>query len=265
MKPDRILDVAVLAARNAGAVMRESFGRKVEVDAAEHHDIKLRVDKLCETEILRTISSSFPRHSFVTEETSRHDPGGDSTWIIDPLDGTVNFAYGVPHFCSSIAFRDHGALACAVIYDPVLDELFHATLGCGAFLNDNPIRVSTRALLEEAISSGGFAKSQRSINEGGRDFLRMAAKLRKIRLTGSAALDMAYVAAGRFDAYLERDMSIWDIAAGTLLIREAGGRVAVREISDNAQHYNVLGTNALIHDKLASFLNIDLSSGKDVL
>lgn len=255
MSSDPLLQVAIRAARRAGNIMREHFGTELQVDHSEHHDIKLLVDKLCESEIIATIRRDFPDHAFVTEESNPHDGAAPSAWIVDPLDGTVNFAYGVPHFCTSIAFRRDGRLLCGVIYNPNLDEIFTATLGGGAFRNGCRIAVSIRPDLEEAVVSGGFAKSRTSIEKGSRGFSRMASTLRKLRITGSAALDMAYVACGRYDAYIENDMNLWDVAAGTLLVREAGGCVTARRAGPR---YDVLGTNALIHEKLADFLHFEL-------
>jgi len=262
---DSILQVAIRAARRAGDIMQEHFGTELQIDHSEHHDIKLAVDKLCEDEIVSCISRSFADHAFVTEESHPRDAAAPAAWIVDPLDGTVNFAYGIPHFCTSIAFRLHGQLLCGVVYNPNLDELFTAASGQGAFLNGRRIVASARPDLGQAIVSGGFAKSRTSIEKGSRSFSRMASTVRKLRITGSAALDMAYVACGRFDAYVENDMFLWDVAAGTLLVSEAGGRVTARQVSPTVQRYDVLATGALIHSKLAEFLDFDLIPEEDNL
>ncbi len=169
-------------------------------------------------------------------------------WILDPIDGTVNFFYGIPHFCISIALREDAELILGVIYDPIRDELWQVRKGGPALLNGKPCAVSTRATVAEAILSVGFSKTKTTIDTGLPLFQDMVYRARKCRLMGSAALDMAYVASGRLDAYIEQSVSLWDIAAGILLIEAAGGSVKIETRADNPDKFSVLATNGLFTD-----------------
>ena len=215
-------------------MLRSHFGKPLTVNATTAHDIKLEVDVLAQNLITKSCSKHFPEHALYGEEGIVGDQASDHQWVVDPLDGTVNFFYGIPHFCVSIALRLRGEIIVGVIYDPMRDELWSAEKGQTPFLNGKPIHVSARANLAEAVVSVGFAKTSATIEAGLPLLEEMVHRARKCRLLGSAALDMAYVACGRLDAYIEQGISLWDIAAGWILVENAGGRVELRAADRHA-------------------------------
>jgi len=219
------LHSAIEAAQAAGGLLRANFGRPLTVDENHAHDIKLELDKRSQTLIEGLLLARYPGHAIYGEEGMRGDPESEFQWIIDPIDGTVNFFYGVAHFAISIALRRAGKIIVGVIYDPMRDELWAVDENTAPTLNGRPIAVSPRTELAEAIVSVGVAKSLDSINQGVPLFERMIRRVKKCRMMGSASLDIAYVAAGRLDAYIEGQISLWDIAAGLLLVEKAGGVV----------------------------------------
>jgi myo-inositol-1(or 4)-monophosphatase len=192
----------------------------------------------------------FPEHALYGEEGIVGDQKSEHQWVVDPLDGTVNFFYGVPHFCVSIALRFRSEIIVGVIYDPVRDELWRAQKGELPTLNGQPCQVSDRAALAEAVISVGLSKTRATIDAAVPVFQQMVTKVRKCRLMGSAALDLAYVACGRFDAYLEQGISLWDIAAGWILIETAGGAVDVQPRADLNDKYAVIASNGVINLEL---------------
>jgi myo-inositol-1(or 4)-monophosphatase len=230
-----ILDVAQSAAREAGALIRRHCGTEVVVNESHHHDLKIQLDVDTQALLEKTILGAFPGHAILGEEGGRGSSGRGSEWILDPIDGTVNLAYGLPHFCVSIAYRMDGMTQVGVIYDPMRDECFHALRGEGAFCNGRPIRASRREKLEEGILALGFSKSAESVEKCLELYQFYARRARKLRAMGSAALDMAYIASGRIDAYIEQGIKIWDIAAGQLILEEAGGKVVL--IPRNEPHH----------------------------
>lgn len=236
---------AVDAALVAGDLIRRSFGQPVVISEEKAHDIKIETDKRCQDLISRTILDDFPDHRILGEEGQDGSPTGTVEWIVDPLDGTVNFTYGIPHFCTSIAVRFEGQILSGVIYDPIRQELFTAEKDRSPRLNGRPISASKRARLSEAICVVGFSRSTTGINQGLRLVQYLVPRVRKVRLTGSAALDLAYVASGRIDAYLEQEIHLWDIAAGVLLLQTAGGQI---EQFPNAgsDTFRVTATNGLL-------------------
>ncbi len=224
--PRPAVNVAVRAARAAGAVITRYLNRveQLSVEEKAKHDYVSEVDKLAEAEIVRELRKAFPDHAFLGEETGATGKS-NKIWVIDPLDGTHNYLRGFPHFCVSIGFLDHGDPVHAVIYDPLRDELFTASKGDGAFLNERRMRVSKREGLAGAMIATGFPYRQRKHLDTQLNMTRaLLAEAEDIRRTGSAALDLAYVAAGRLDGYFEIGLKPWDMVAGCLLIREAGGK-----------------------------------------
>lgn len=219
------LRTAVDAALVAGDFLRRSFGEPVDVCEEKAYDLKIEADRQCQEMIARTILHDFPDHRILGEEGNAGSPTGTVEWIVDPLDGTVNFAYGIPHFCTSIAVRWEGEMLAGVIYDPIRRELFTGERDRPPRLNGKPIATSRRTRLSEAVCVIGFSRSRAGIEQGLRLAQYLVPRVRKVRLTGSAALDLAYVAAGRIDAYLEQEIRLWDIAAGLLLLSQAGGSV----------------------------------------
>src|SRR5205814_7426424 len=221
MKP--YLDAAENAARAAGKLLREHFQQQQRVKAFEADDIKLEIDVQAQEFIGKLLLQEFPAHALYGEEGIVGDQSSDHQWIVDPLDGTENYFYGIPHFCVSIALRLHKQIVVGVIYDPIRGEMWTGQRGEVSKLNGAPIHVSDRAELAEAVISIGLAKTGETINTNFPLLQQMIHRVRKCRVLGSAALDMAYVACGRFDAYIETGISLWDIAAGSLLVENAGG------------------------------------------
>jgi len=226
--PRPAVNVAVRAARAAGAIIQRYMNRvdSLIVEEKSRLDFVSEVDRLAEAEIVKELKRAYPDHAILGEESGQI---GKSTkvWVVDPLDGTHNYLRGFPHFCVSIGFRDHGDLVHAVVYDPLRDELFTASKGDGAFVNDRRMRVTKRETLTAALLGTGFPFRQRAHLEGQLAMTRaLLHEAEDIRRTGSAALDLAYVAAGRLDGYFEIGLQPWDMAAGTLLVREAGGVVS---------------------------------------
>ena len=218
------LPVAIEAARQAGALIKANYGTDLDVNETLQYDLKLELDVRTQALITGILLKAFPTHAIYGEEGLAGDQASEFHWIVDPIDGTVNYFYGIPHFCVSIALRQGDDLLIGVIYDPMMDELFTAEKSGTPTLNGKPIRVSKRAHLAEAMITVGFSKNKESIEAGMRRFGRLLTQVRKTRMLGSAALGMAYVACGRLDAYIEEVISLWDVAAGILLVETAGGR-----------------------------------------
>jgi myo-inositol-1(or 4)-monophosphatase len=206
--------------------------------------------------IVSIIRTAYPDHDIVAEEGDYARRGAASVWIIDPLDGTTNYAHGFPWFCVSIALERDGELQLGVIYQPLTDELFTATKGGGAWLNGRPIRVSVRTPLRDCLMATGFPYDRAPGNENNfTHFYNFQFAARAIRRAGSAALDLASVAAGRLDGYWECKLNPWDVAAGTLIIREAGGRVTGYDGEPyDIRSHRIVASNGLIHDEILAML-----------
>jgi len=223
-----MLNIAVRAARNAGDIIARYSNRIEELTVAnkDHNDFVSEVDRQAENEIIAVIRKAYPDHGILAEESGQHGHGDEFQWIIDPLDGTTNFLHGLPQFAVSIALQHKGRLDQAVIYDPMRQELFTAGRGGGAYLDNRRIRVSKQVGLKGALLGTGFPyKDHTHLAAYLEMFKALIADSAGIRRPGSAALDLAYVAAGRFDGFWEIGLNPWDIAAGVLLVREAGGLV----------------------------------------
>lgn len=218
-----MLETATKAARAAGALLKERFGQEVKINQEFLHDVKIQSDLDAQRLIFDTILADFPDHKLIGEEGDCGNPEGEVEWLVDPLDGTMNFAHHIPHFCVSIAARKDGKYLLGVIYDPLRDELFTATDTEPTKLNGVEVHVSTRSSLDKAVMAVGFAKSKESVEHCLKLYEFYGHRARKLRAMGSAALDLAYVAAGRLDAYIEQGVSIWDVAAGSILVEQAGG------------------------------------------
>src|SRR3954468_2934183 len=223
-----MLNTAVKAARKAGALItRASFDvDKLTIRSKQKNDFVSEVDHAAEDAIISVLREAYPDHGFLGEESGYHDKQAEYLWIIDPLDGTTNFLHGLPQYCVSIALMHKGVGSQAVVFDPNRNELFTATKGAGAYLNDRRIRVSKADRLENALIGTGFPFRE-VVNLD--DYVRMLKNVMRtcsgVRRPGAAALDLAWVAAGRMDGFFELGLSPWDMAAGALLIREAGGLV----------------------------------------
>lgn len=208
------------AARLAGDLLRREFLREKMVDERLAHDIKLRLDKECQQIITDTLRAEWPSYALLGEEGGS---GGEVEWIVDPLDGTVNYFYGIPLFCVSIALRVRGAIELGCVYAPMLGEMFCAVRGQAALLNGQPIRVSERAEMAQAIIFAGHGSHDGSGEAGLRRFAYLSSRVCKMRILGSAALSLCYVAAGRLDAYIEQRIHLWDFAAARVILEAAGG------------------------------------------
>lgn len=244
-----------MAARAAGAIHQEHVGRALNVQSKSTvGDLVTEVDALAEAEIRRIILERHPGHAILGEEEGLVG-GGGARWIVDPLDGTVNYAHGFPVYCASVAFEQDGALRVGAVFDPTRDELFTASRGGGAFLNGAPIRVSgTKELSMPAMLATGFPYNiaQDATNL---ELLRRALALGlPVRRAGAAALDLCSVACGRFDGYWELGLKPWDAAAGALIVREAGGRVTDRAGADEAFGDMLIASNSSLHDELLAML-----------
>ncbi|MEA3209218.1 MAG: monophosphatase [Chthoniobacter sp.] len=240
------LPAAVSAARAAGELLRQHFGTALEVNEFAAHDIKLDLDVRAQDLITTQLLGQFPDHAIYGEEGLAGNQASEFHWIVDPIDGTVNFFYGIPHFCVSIALRERGEIVVGVIYDPMRDELWQVARGGPATLNGRPIAVSTRTQLADAVLSIGFAKTKATISTGLPMLEKYVMRARKCRLMGSAALDLAYVACGRFDAYIESSVSLWDVAAGKLLVEAAGGQFEMTPRADNPDKISVVASSGRI-------------------
>ena len=227
-----------MAARRAGAVLIRNLVKleKLKVEKKGHNDYVSEADRAAERAVIDVIQKHYPEHAILAEESgSQGDPSSDTVWIIDPLDGTTNYLHGFPVFAVSIGVQVNGRMAHAVVYDPLRQELFTATRGAGAQLDEHKIRVSGRKELEHALIGTGFPFRQADSEM--EPYLAMLGKVVKntagVRRPGAAALDLCYVAAGRLDAFWETGLSSWDMAAGSLIIREAGGIISGLDGSDN--------------------------------
>jgi myo-inositol-1(or 4)-monophosphatase len=255
-----LLELAIRAAREAGELLRANLGRHIEVHKKGPIDLVTEVDIASERLIKGLIATHYPRHAVLGEETgtSGSAPAAEYLWIIDPLDGTTNYAHGYPCFCVSIAVERRGELLAGVIYDPTRDELFAAERGSGATLNNRPIRVSDTAPLSRALLVTGFPYN---ISAGEftnlEHFRNFSLNAQAVRRDGSAALDLCYVACGRFDGFWELALKAWDTAAGSLIVAEAGGRVT----DFSARAFDVrrpecVASNGLVHDEMLAVLRL---------
>src|SRR5574341_213170 len=225
-----MLNIAVRAARRAGSIINPAAldGSGLEVRSKRMNDFVTRVDHAAEETIIEIVRKAYPDHAVLAEESGASSGrAAEYQWIIDPLDGTTNFIHGFPQYCVSIAIRHRGALAHGVIYDPLKNELFTTSKGRGAFLTDRRIRASTCVRLGDALVGTGFPfKEVGQVDRYSRQLVTLMKNTAGIRRAGAAALDLAYVACGRLDAFWEMGLSAWDMAAGALMIMEAGGLVA---------------------------------------
>lgn len=252
-----MLNFAINTAREAGQLLLEKFGRKLNVSKKGDINLVTEADLASEKLIIEKIKSYYPKHSILAEESGNAVVYGDSTWkwIIDPLDGTTNFAHGYPCFCVTIALEHEGKIVIGVTFDPTRNELFATERGQGATLNNKPIRVSATERLSESLTVTGFPYDFKQKENFARHLTDFLLKSRGVRRDGSAAIDLAYVACGRFDGFWEEGLNPWDVAAGILLIEEAGGQVS----NYTGSPYNIykppfLASNGLIHNEMLEVL-----------
>jgi myo-inositol-1(or 4)-monophosphatase len=248
---DDFVTPAAEIAREAGALLMTHFRRDVRVEYKGEVDLVTAADRQSEALILQRIRGRWPGHDVMGEEGARIESGSDYRWYVDPLDGTTNFAHGFPVFCVSMALERKGARIAGVVYDPTRNELFTAQQGGGAYLNGEPIRVSTISSLSESLVATGFPSHKRHKNPNIFFYHQITLRTHGVRRAGSAALDLCCVASGRFDGFWEFNLNPWDTAAGVLIVEEAGGRVS--DFSGGPFRIDsreTLASNGLIHKAL---------------
>jgi len=251
-------NLAVKIAKETGKIHLEYFGKDLKVFKKTNHDVKINVDRISEKNIINMIKESGMKCRILSEEVGTVKLGKDSTiyrWIIDPLDGTVNYFYGIPHFCVSIALEKDGQIILGVVYDPYRKELFSAEMDKGAYLNNKKIHVSNRKKIKDAIIATGAGNTDEQIKTYLRNYKKIMLSIKKIRISGSAALDLCYVASGRVDGYMVIKTNPWDVAAGAFIAKEAGGKITNLKNEDwNPFNGSIVATNGLIHKKLLELL-----------
>ncbi len=251
------LTAAIEVARTAGAILRQGFGRERTIEYKGEVNLVTEYDRRAEALIVSALQERFPDHRVIGEEGSDTGPEESPySWLIDPLDGTTNFAHRFPVFAVSIALLERGEGLVGVVFDPTRDELFAAGAGLGARLNDEPISVSQTAELDKSLLATGFAYDRRTAADNNvGNLARFVRRCQGIRRAGAAALDLAYVACGRLDGFWEMGLHPWDVAAGTLLVREAGGRATdLAGDEDYPSGRRIVASNGLIHQQMLDVL-----------
>lgn len=247
--PDFLIPMQALA-REAGAVLMSYFG-KVAIEYKGDADLVTQADRSSEKLIVASIRRQWPHHDLIGEEGSRTETGSDYRWYVDPLDGTTNFAHGYPVFCVSMGLEFKGELLAGVVYDPTRDEMFAVAQGSGAQLNGRAIRVSKTARLKESLLATGFPSHKRHKNPNINFYHQITLRSHGVRRAGSAALDLCYVACGRYDGFWEFNLNSWDTAAGVLLVKEAGGTVTNFSGGPfSIDSRQVLATNGVLHPEI---------------
>ncbi len=245
------LETAVEVAREAGALLAHFFERRIGFELKGDFDLVTEADRASEDLIVERLQSHFPTHSIVGEEGGARERSSEYRWYVDPLDGTTNFAHGFPVFNVTLALQRDGELLAGVIFDPTRQELFTAERGGGAYLNNRRIRVSACKRLEDALVATGFPSRKRHQNVNVHFYHQMAMVTHGVRRAGAAAIDLAYVACGRLDAFWEFGLNPWDMAAGILLINEAGGRCSdMKGTASSLGGPHLLADNLQIHDEV---------------
>ena len=246
------LETAAEIAREAGSLLTGYFERRVPFETKGEFDLVTEADRASERLVVERLRSHFPTHSIVGEEGARFEGPTDYRWYVDPLDGTTNFAHSFPVFNVTLGLERAGELIAGVVFDPCRQELFTAERGAGAYLNNRRIRVSAAARLSDSLASTGFPSRKRHHNVNIHFYYQLAMASHGVRRTGSAAVDLAYVACGRLDFFWEFGLKPWDVAAGSLLVSEAGGRVS--DMRGGAHSVtasdHMLADNGLLHDEI---------------
>jgi myo-inositol-1(or 4)-monophosphatase len=251
-----LMDFARRLALRAGEIQRTQLGHVGDVEYKETDEMVTRVDRLCESVIVGGISERFPHHNIVAEENEYPQTDHAYRWYVDPLDGTTNYVHGYRHFSVSIALEFEGEMVLGLVYDPMHDEIFSGTQNGGAFLNGRRISVSGTGRLDRSLLATGFPyDARRGQPNNMENFNRFSLASQAVRVDGSAALNLCYVAVGRFDGFWEMKLRPWDMAGGGLIVREAGGRVSnFQNGRFRIDSGEVLSTNGLIHDQMVSIL-----------
>lgn len=253
---------AVKIAHEAGRLLREFYQMRVGFELKGDFDLVTEADRASERLVVERILAHYPDHSIVAEEGGGREGSSDFRWYVDPLDGTTNFAHGYPAFNVTLALARGDEMIAGVVYDPLRDEMFAAEKGSGAYLNDQRIQVSSASRLADSLVSTGFPSKKRSQNPNIHFYHQLAMSTHGVRRGGSAALDLSYVACGRLDAFWEFGLNPWDLAAGTLLVSEAGGKCSdMRGEPHCLKSKHLLVDNGLIHDEILELFG-ELFAGK---
>ena len=250
------LETSVEIAREAGALLAKYFERRVAFELKGEHDLVTEADRASEQLVIERLSAHFPSHSIVAEEGGGHTGKSEYCWYVDPLDGTTNFAHGFPMFNITMALEHSGELIAGVIFDPEHNEMFTAERGSGAYLNNRRIRVSKVNQIDSTLVATGFPSRKRHQNVNVHFYYQLAMVTHGVRRAGSAALDLAYVASGRLDGFWEFGLNPWDMAAGILLVTEAGGKCSDMNggpVSLRGPH--LLADNGLVHDQILTLFS----------
>ncbi len=254
-----LLNIAIQAGRSAGRIISRSLDHldANNISLKQKHDFVTNVDLAAEEEIVRIIQEAYPDHAILAEESGSNNNKSEFEWVIDPLDGTLNFIHGIPHFAISIAVLKRQQLEIGMIFDPIKNELFTAVKGGGAQFNNRKMRVSECKKLDEALLVTGLPfREEQPLAHYLKSFSEILPQVAGIRRPGAASLDLAYVACGRFDGYWEMGLKPWDMAAGILLVKEAGGIVTDLAGQENyLENGNVLAANLALHKTLGLFFN----------
>lgn len=247
------VETAAEIARDAGTLLLRHFERRIAIEKKGEYDLVTDADRASERLVVERLRSRYPSHSIVAEEGGGHDSRSEFCWYVDPLDGTTNFAHGFPMFNVTLGLERSGEMLAGVIYDPVRNEMFAAERGAGAYLNHRPIRVSATTRLAEALLSTGFPNRKRSGNYNIHFYYQLALATHGVRRTGSAALDLAYVACGRLDGFWEFGLHPWDMAAGRLIVAEAGGCFTdMAGAAHRLDSAHLVADNSHIHSELVA-------------
>ena len=258
MSDREFLQCAVEAARVAGRYLYEQFDQEIEYDLkADHQDLVTASDRKSEEIIFKIIRDRYPTHRILSEESPPIETDSEYRWVVDPIDGTTNFAHKIPLFCVSIGLEKNDELIAGVLYDPMRDELFSAARGTGAYLNNTKISVSSASTLKRSVVMAGFPYKEKALDDYMQMFRSTSQQCQGLRRLGSAALALAYVAAGRIDGFWTLNINYWDVAAGLMLIEEAGGVITnlaggERSSSDR----ELLTSNRHIHQELIEMLEV---------
>lgn len=254
------LEIISAIARGAGEILRAGFNQSNHVELKGVIDLVTEVDQKSETYILAEIKKHFPDHKIISEETGVMQGDSDHAWYVDPVDGTTNYAHGLPIFAVSIAYAYHGEVQIGVVYNPISNEMFTAEKGKGAWLNGEPIHTGSRTELNKSLLVTGFPYDRFTNPDNNlENFKHLALKVRGIRRLGSAALDLCFVAEGRIDGYWEIRLEAWDLAAGALIAREAGALVTKRDGAEDmfAPPLSVVAANPALHQAILAELDHD--------
>ena len=256
------LETAVDIARESGALLSHYLERKVGFELKGKHDLVTEADRASERLIVERLRTHFPSHGIVAEEGGGHESSSEFRWYVDPLDGTTNFAHGFPVFNVTLALEQAGEIVAGVVFDPTRQELFTAEKGGGAYLNNRRIQVSKVQTLEDSLVATGFPSRQRHLNVNIHFYYQLAMITHGVRRAGAAAIDLAYVACGRLDAFWEFGLNPWDMAAGLLLIEEAGGRISdMRGAPASVQGPHLLAGNGALHEEMVQLFD-EIFNGK---